>query len=606
MSAPPFATERDRTKIPEVYTWDLSPVYPSINDWNAAKERFVARFPEIDAFRGTLGSSAQRLRACLDLTSDIGKEYSRLYTFVSAQADIDTRDSTFLALQQEIGQIGTDLGTRTAFIEPEILTIDRALIDRFFTEEPGLAIHRMAIDDVLRRKDHTGTEAEERIIAEAGLMAESAGAIYTVFSNADFPFAEVTLSDGQTVKLDRAAFPLYRTLPDREDRRKVFEGYFGKMNEYRRTIGTQLYGEVKKNLFYQRARKYPSCLHSALHAHNIPVGVYHALIDNVHGAFPVFHRYLDLRRRLLGVDTLHYHDLYAHVVPDVTLAYTFWEARDMILASVAPLGEAYQKVAARAFAERWMDVFPSDGKIGGAYSNGAVYDVHPYILLNYNGRYDDVSTVTHELGHTMHSYLSNAAQPYATSRYSIFVAEVASTFNEALLLEHVLKNVTDRNIRLSLLIDYLDGIRATMFRQTQFAEFELRIHEAAEKGESLTGDSLNALYGELTRAYYGHDKGVCTVDPYVDAEWAGIPHFFYNFYVFQYATSLTASAALSERVLAGDRDATQRYLALLSSGGSDYPIELLRKAGVDMTTAEPFNAQIRKMERAMAEVEKLI
>ena len=319
MSAAPNATERDRSKIPTGYTWDLSPVYPSIDAWRTAKDALIAQFPQIDAFRGTLGTSAVRLRDCLDLTTDISKTFSRLYTYVSAQADIDTRDSGFLALQQEIGQIGTDLSTRTAFIEPEILGLDRSVVDGFLASEPGLTIHRMALDDVLRRKDHTGTESEERLIAEAGLMAESPGAIYTVFSNADFPFAEVTLSDGATVKLDRAAFPLYRTLPDREDRKKVFEGYFGRMHDYRRTIGTQLYSEVKKNLFYQRARKYPSCLHSALHAHNIPVEVYHALIANVRSAFPVFHRYLDLRRRLLGVETLHYYDLYAHVVPDVTL-----------------------------------------------------------------------------------------------------------------------------------------------------------------------------------------------------------------------------------------------------------------------------------------------
>lgn len=606
MSAPPSATDRDRSKIPAVYTWDLSHVYPSIDAWREARDTLTALFPRIDEFRGTLGSSAARLRECLDLTASIGKTYARLYTFVSAQADIDTRDATFLALQQEIGQIGTDLATRTAFIEPEILGLDRPRIDAFLAADPGLGIHRMMLDDVLRRKDHTGTEAEERLIAEAGLMAESPGAIYTVFSNADFPFATVTLNDGTEVKLDRAAFPLYRTVPDREDRRKVFEGYFNRMNDYRRTIGTQVYAEVKKNMFYQRARRYPSCLHSALHAHNIPVDVYHALIASVHEALPLFHRYLDLRRRLLGVDQLHYYDLYAHVVPDVDLRYTFEEARDLILASLAPLGEDYRTVAARSFAERWMDVFPSEGKIGGAYSNGAVYDVHPYILLNYNGKYDDVSTVTHELGHTMHSHLSNTVQPYPTSRYSIFVAEVASTFNESLLLEHMLRTVTDPKVRLSLLVDYLDGIRATLFRQTQFAEFELRIHEQAENGTSLTGDSLHALYGALTREYYGHDAGVCIVDPCVDAEWAGIPHFFYNFYVFQYATSLTASAALSEMVLAGDRDATRRYIELLSAGGSEYPIELLRRAGVDMTTGEPFRKMMQKMERAMVEVEHIL
>ncbi len=288
------------------------------------------------------------------------------------------------------------------------------------------------------------------------------------------------------------------------------------------------------------------------------------------------------------------------------MEYGFAEARDLIVDSLAPLGEEYTSVAARAFAERWMDVYPSEGKIGGAYSNGAVYDAHPYILLNYNGKYDDVSTVAHELGHTMHSYLSNARQPYATSQYSIFVAEVASTFNEALLLEWMLKTVSDARIRLTLLMNYLDGLKATLFRQTQFAEFELRIHERAEAGQSLTGDSLEALYGELTREYYGHAQGVCVVDEGVQAEWAGVPHFYYNFYVFQYATSLTASSALSEMILEGDTVARKRYLELLSAGGSDYPVELLRRAGVDMTTPDPFRMLMRKMERAMKDVEKLL
>jgi len=606
LSTSVLSTERDRSRVPDAFLWDLTPVYPDFAAWTRAKDAFVQELPRIDAFRGTLGNSAGTLRDCLECIAGLTKTYARLYTYAAAHADIDTKDAGFLARQQEITQIGTDMSSRAAFVEPELLRLGKESISAFLAAEPGLAVYRHMLDDVLRRKEHTGTESEETLIAEAGLMADSSGSIYTVFSNADFPFAEVTLSDGKTVKLDKAAFPLYRTVPNREDRKKVFSAYFGRLHEYRRTFGTQLYAEVKKNLFYRRARKYDSCLHSALHAHNISPDVYHALIANVREAIPVFHRYLDLRRRLLGVETLHYYDLYAHVVPDLTLEYDFSKARGLILDSIRPLGEEYRTVAQRAFGERWMDVYPSEGKIGGAYSNGAVYDVHPYILLNYNGKYDDVSTVTHELGHTMHSYFSNSRQPYATSQYSIFVAEVASTFNEALLLEHMLKTVTDPRVRLTLLVNYLDGLKATLFRQTQFAEFELRIHETAEAGQSLTGDSLEELYGGLTREYYGHDRNVCIVDDGVQAEWAGVPHFYYNFYVFQYATSLTASSALSEMVLAGDQNALRRYIELLSSGGSDYPIELLRRAGVDMTTPDPFRMLMKRMERAMRQAEEIL
>jgi oligoendopeptidase F len=277
-----------------------------------------------------------------------------------------------------------------------------------------------------------------------------------------------------------------------------------------------------------------------------------------------------------------------------------------VLASLAPLGEDYLKVIRRAFTERWIDVFPNDGKRAGAYSLGAVYDVHPYMLLNYNGKYDDVSTLAHELGHAMHSYLSNTTQPYPTSRYSIFVAEVASTFNEALLLDHMLNTVKDDRVRLSLLGQYLDGVKGTLFRQVQFAEFELAIHEMAERGESLTGDALNKLYESITKKYYGHDQGICIVDDDVKAEWANVPHFYYNFYVFQYATSLTASSALSEEVLEGEKGAVQRYRELLSAGGSDYPINLLKKAGMDMTTSQPFALMMKKVNRVMDEMEKIL
>ncbi len=597
---------RDRAAIPNGYTWDLHAVYTDFPAWHAAQDELRRHVDTLAQYRGRLSADAGILLQCLELTSAIGKLYARISTYASAHADIDTRSAEYLACQQEIAQIGTDIGAKTAFIEPELLQMGRDAVDRFIGAEPGLAVYRHFLQDVLRRKDHTRSESEERLIADAGLMADSPGGLYTVFSNADFPFPTVTLHDGTTVHLDKAAFAQHRTAPHREDRRTIFASYFDAMYAYRRTFGIGLYNEVKKNLFYMRARGYPSCLQSSLHGANIPMDVYHALLANARQSLPLLHRYLLLRKTLLDVDELHYYDLYVPVVPELDLTYSFEEAGDLILASLAPLGAEYRTVARRAFTERWMDVYPSDGKIGGAYSNGAVYDVHPFILLNYNGKYDDVSTVTHELGHTMHSFLSNRTQPYPTAQYSIFVAEVASTFNEALLMDHVLHTVTDKRTRLSLLVNYLDGIRATLFRQTQFAEFELAIHELVEKGETLTGDLLCELYLRITREYYGHGKGGCTVDDNVQIEWAVVPHFYYNFYVFQYATSLTASTALAEMVLAGDIAATERYLALLSSGGKDYPISLLRAAGVDMTGSEPFTLMMRRMARVMDEVERLL
>jgi oligoendopeptidase F len=334
--------------------------------------------------------------------------------------------------------------------------------------------------------------------------------------------------------------------------------------------------------------------------------VYYSLVDNVNKNLNTFHRYLKLRQRILGVDQLHYYDLYAPLLANVDLKYTIEESQKHILSALKPLGDEYVSVVQKGFRERWIDVYPTEGKRSGAYSNGSVYDVHPYILLNYNGKYDDMSTIAHELGHTMHSYLSNTNQPYATSQYPIFVAEVASTFNEALLIDYMLKQIKDDNVKLSLLGNYLEGIKGTVFRQTQFAEFELRIHEMAEKGEPLTGDVMNNVYDEIVKKYYGHDKNVCIVDDEIKAEWMFIPHFYYNFYVYQYATAFTASAAISEQVLSGDKAATKHFIQFLSSGSTDYPVNLLKKAGVDMTTSGPFELTMKKMNHVMDEMEKIL
>jgi oligoendopeptidase F len=601
-----ISAQQERSAIPEKYKWDLSQIYPDDQAWRAAKDKLVAEIPAIRPFKGTLGSSPQRLADALELVSRLSKEFSRLYVYASMKSDLDTRVSTYQGMQQEMAQIGANLGAETAFIEPEILKIDRATIDKFVASEPRLKVYRLYLDDIQRRRDHTLTDGEERILASSSVMAGAPSNVYNILSNADFPYPTVTLNDGKIVKLDSAAFSLYRMVPDRGDREKVMSAFFGALGAFRGTFGTTLNGQVQSDVFYAKTRKYNSALESSLDAANIPTSVYTRLIDGVNRNLPTFHRYLALRKRMMGLSELHYYDLYAPLVSSVDVTYSADEAETHVTAALKPLGDEYETAAKRAFSERWIDLYPSPGKRSGAYSNGGAYDVHPFMLLNYNGKYNDVSTVAHELGHTMQSYFSNKMQPYPLASYPIFVAEVASTFNEALLIDHMLKTITDDDTKLSLLGNYLEGIKGTVFRQTQFAEFELRTHEMAERGEPLTGDALSKLYAELTRKYYGHDKGVCIVDDYIQHEWAFIPHFYRNFYVFQYATSFTASSALAEKVLAGDPAATRRYLAFLGAGGSKYPIDLLKDAGVDMTTDEPLELTIQKMNRVMDDIEKIL
>jgi oligoendopeptidase F len=521
-------------------------------------------------------------------------------------SDTDTRVSKYQGMQQEMIQLGSMLGAEAAFIEPEILKLDKATVDKFVASEARLKVYRLYLDDIQRRAAHTLTDAEERLLASVGVIASAPSGTYGIFSDADFPYPSVTLSDGKSVRLDSSGFSLYRAVPNREDRKKVMAEFFGALGKFRGTFGSTLNGQVQSDIFFARARKYNSALEASLDGPNVPTSVYTRLIDGVNRHLPTFHRYLKLRQRMMKLQDLHYYDLYAPLVSSVDLNYTIDEAQAIVLKSLEPLGPEYAAGAKRSFTERWTDFFPTEGKRAGAYSNGGAYDVHPYMLINYNGKYTDMSTVAHELGHTMQSYFSNKSQPFPTASYPIFVAEVASTFNEALLIDHMLKTIKDDTTKLSLLGNYLEGIKSTVFRQTQFAEFELRVHQMAEKGEPLTGEVLDKLYAEITKKYYGHDQGVCIVDDYIAHEWAFIPHFYRNFYVFQYATSFTASAALSEKVMAGDKAALTRYLDFLNAGGSKYPVDLLKDAGVDMTTDEPLELTMKKMNRVMDEMEKLL
>jgi len=599
--------ERDRAKIAAAYKWNLADVYPDAAAWRARKEALAAEIPSVRGFEGRLGQAAGTLAEALELVSRLDKELSRLYVYASMVADEDSRLSEPQGMQQEMQNLYATFGAQAAFVEPELLRLGAAAIEGFLEGEPRLAPFAFLLRDVLRRAAHTLSDAEEKLLADASPLASSATNIYTILSNADFPYPTMTTSAGESVKVDQAGYTALRASANRDDRKAAMSTFFGALGSFSRTFGTTINSSVQKALFYSRAKKYASNLEAALDGPNIPVPVYMRLIEGVNAHLPTFHRYLQLRRRVMNLpDELHYYDLYAPLVSSVELRYSPEEAQSHVVTAMRPLGADYTGVLERGFRDRWVDWYPTEGKVSGAYSNGGAYDVHPYILLNYLGQYNDVSTLAHELGHTMHSYYSNKAQPYPTATYTTFVAEVASTFNEALLIDHVLKQIDDAPTRLSLLGNLLEGIKSTVFRQTQFAEFELRLHEMGQKGQPITGESLCSMYLDICRRYYGHAAGVCVVDDFVQHEWSFIPHFYREFYVFQYATSFCAAEALSAKVLAGDTATRDRYLKFLGMGGSKYPIDLLRDAGVDMTTDEPLTLTMARMNAVMDEIEKLV
>jgi oligoendopeptidase F len=607
MSVLTLGQDRDRSKVEDTYKWNLADVYADLSAWRAAKQAVVAEIPRIRGYAGTLASSPRTLAEALETMTRLDKELSRLYVYASMSADEDTRDSAMQGIQQEMQQIYAEFGAQAAYIEPEVLRIGRPAIEKALAAEPRLKPYGFYLQDVARRSAHTLTDSEEKILADAQPLAGSPSNIFGILANADFPYPSITISDGRTVKVDQSGYGELRSSSNRKDREAAMSAFFTALGSFGRTYGTTMNASVQKSLFYAKSRKYPTTLDMSLDGPSIPTSVYTRLIEGVNASLPTFHRYLRLRKRMMGItDALHYYDLYAPLVASVDLKYTPEEAQTHVLASMAPLGGDYTAVVQRAFRDRWLDWHPTEGKRSGAYSNGGAYDVHPYMLLNYLGQYNDVSTLAHELGHTMHSYLSNKTQPYPTANYATFVAEVASTFNEALLVDRMLKQITDEPTRLAVLGNYLEGIKSTVFRQTQFAEFELRMHEMGQKREPITGDTLAKLYLDITKRYYGHDTGVTVVDDYIAHEWSFIPHFYSDFYVFQYATSFTAAEALASRVLAGDVTATKRYLTFLGSGGSKYPVDLLKDAGVDMTTGEPLDLTIQKMNRVMDEMETLL
>jgi oligoendopeptidase F len=603
------AAAKDRSEIPEKYRWNLADLFASEADWTAAREKAAARVAAVAAHQGKLGQSAAALRTALDEMYGARLDLERLYVYASSLADEDTRAARPREMRQSAQQLAVDYSAAVSWVQPEILSLDPERVRGFLKEDPGLAPYRFYLEDVLRWRPHTLSAPEEKIAAQAGDLAGAGASVYGLLKDADLPWPTVKLSTGEEVRLDTAGFARTRSSAVKEDRDRVFDAFFGAVKTYERTTGATLYATVKAHLFEKKIRGFGSTLEASLFRGAIPTSVYRQLLADVRRSLPTFHRYLALRKRMLGLEELRYQDLYVPLVGSVDLEFEPDEARDITLAAFAPLGKRYVDALRTGYQSRWTDYLPSTGKRSGAYSTG-VYGVHPYQLLNYNGKYDDLSTLAHESGHSMHTWLAHQAQPYPTADYAIFVAEVASTLNENLLLHHMLGKTKDDATRLALLGNYLDNLRATLFRQTQFAEFELAFHEQAEKGETLTGENLTALYLGIVRDYYGHAKGICRVDDQLGVEWAYVPHFHYDYYVYQYATSLVASTALArgirEEAKKGKTARRDAYLAMLSAGGSRYPIDLLKAAGVDMTTSAPFDAAVSEMNGIMDEMERIL
>lgn len=585
--------------------WDLGHIYPSVDDWSKAKIELEANLGKIDGCHGQLGVSATKLLECSEMLSDMYKTYSRLSSYAGMASDADTRDAENQKRRTEVQILGSKFGEKISFIDPEILEIGEETLSSYLKELTALEPYRHEIQDTLRQSKHVLDAESEAMMAATSMIRRTPSNTYRTLANADMPWPTITLSNGEEVRLDQSAYSKYRSLDDRADRQAVFESFWGKWKEYERTMGTTLAGQVNVHIFSQRQRDYANSLSASLDNNNIPETVYRTLVSETNNNLDTLHRYFRLRGRMLGVTDLKYFDIYPSLV-DIDKEFPISVGKQLTLEAVAPLGGAYTEVMSSAFDSRWMDVYPRPGKRSGAYMNGSVYDVHPYVLMNYNDDYESVSTLAHEWGHAMHSYLASKSQPYPTAGYSIFTAEIASTFNEALLLELMLKKAANDEERLYYLGSALEALRGTYFRQTMFAEFELAIHDRAEAGEAMTGPKFTEMYADLLKRYHGHDEGVLNIDDLYTVEWAFIPHFYYNFYVYQYATSLAASSLLAEAVIQGRPGAVENYMNLLKAGGSDYPYDLLKRAGVDMATAEPYRAVFARMNGIMDQIESIL
>ncbi|MEE2635870.1 MAG: M3 family oligoendopeptidase [Acidobacteriota bacterium] len=600
------ATTQDPDEsVPPQIEWELGDIYPSVEAWTSAKTALEQRVARLDDYRGRLGDNAATLRAAFDEIYGTEKELARLYVFAFLRADEDRRVADAQERRGLAAALLSEFGETVSFVSPELLRIGSDTIERFLSEDSGLARHAFNIRNTLRQEPHTLSDEAEQVIAATAPVVQGPERIYALLTSSDMPFPTVSLSSGEKVKLDQAAYSLHRASSNRDDRKLVFDRFWGAWQAYETTLGQSLDTQVKAHVFQAKVRHYDGALEAALSGPNIPTAVYRTLIAAAHRHLPSLHRYFRLRQRMLGLDDLRYYDIYPPLVAS-DRTFDIDESKTLTLASVVPLGPHYLDLLKEGFAGNWMHVYPQDGKAPGAYMYGDVYDAHPYLLLNHMGQFNDVSTFTHEWGHAIHTMLAKEQNPYETAGYATFTAEIASTTNEVLLQEHMLGQDISDEERLFYLGTALEVARGTFFRQVMFAEFELQIHEMIGAGEALSGERMTSVYEALLRRYHGADAGVMTIDPAYAIEWAFIPHFYRNFYVFQYATSIAGGTMFAQRFLRGDQQARDDYLAVLSSGGSRYAYDLLRECGIDLATDAPYDALISRMDRVMDQIETIL
>ncbi|WNS46172.1 oligoendopeptidase F [Paenibacillus sp. MMS20-IR301] len=588
-----------RSEVPAENRWKLEDMFASEEQWDAEYKEVKELITSAGAFQGKL-DSPDALKKCFELDDKLSLLTERLYVYAHMRQDEDTAAPKYQALSQKAKKLGVEAGEALSFVTPEILALPNETLDQFIAD-PSLSDYTFTLTEMKREKAHVLSKAEEALLAQVGTLAQAPQTVFGMLNNADLKFPKVKNEEGKEVELTHGSYIQFLESPDREVRKNAFKAVYETYGKQKNTIAATLSANVNKNVFYSRVRKYPSVLEMSLYGDNIPKEVYTNLIDTIHESLPLMHRYMKLRQKLLGVDELHMYDLFAPLVDEYKLDITFEEAKKITKEGLKPLGEDYLSVLQEGYDKGWIDVYENENKRTGAYSWGA-YGTHPYVLLNHNDNLNSMFTLAHEMGHALHSYYSDTALKYRDAQYTIFLAEVASTTNEALLMDYLLNKSTDPKEKMYLLTYYADQFRTTVFRQTMFAEFEKIIHQRAEEGESLTPQDLSAIYYDLNVKYYGKDM---VVDQDIEMEWARIPHFYNSFYVYKYATGFSAATSFAKQILEEGKPAVDRYLGFLKSGGSDYSINILSKAGVDMSTPEPIREAMSVFESVIEQMEQL-
>jgi len=591
-----------REEVPEEQTWKLEDIFETDELWEKEYEQLQKDIPQIGKFRGKIAESSGNLYELLHLQDKISERLGKLFVYARMRYDQDTTNSFYQGMQAKARNVLTLATSEMSYITPEILSMDEETIERYIKENDDLKLYEHTLNEINRRRPHVLSEKEEVLLAQASEALNTPSDTFSMLNNADLKFPSIKNEDGEEVDITHGRYITFMESSDRRVRKDAFKAMFDTYGKYKNTFAATLSGNIKKDNFYAQVRNYDSARHAALSANNIPEKVYDNLIDAIHKKLPLLHRYAELRKEVLELDEVHMYDMYTPLVQDTDMKVTYEEAKQYVIDGLAPLGDEYVSIVQEAYDNRWIDVPENKGKRSGAYSSGT-YGTNPYILLNWQDTVSDMFTLAHELGHSVHSYYTRKHQPYRYGNYSIFVAEVASTANEALLNEYMLNHLDDEKQKLYILNNFLEGFRGTVFRQTMFAEFEHDIHMLDQEGKPLTADSLTEVYYDLNKKYFGENV---VSDEEIGLEWARIPHFYYNYYVYQYATGYAAATSLAQQILTEGKLAVDRYIDFLKAGSSDYPLEVLKKAGVDMTKQQPVLDALDVFEEKLTEMEDLL